>query len=214
MRRDINGVIRKSALAPLEAARSSAPLLQGLRILPGPLGSGNAPVVHRETPALEQVRVGLRRLHPVPDPMSQSRLDHLPGMVSSSPVQSREQTTTEAAALRQSIADNDWETLEPHGGIDAAIKRVLQAEEQSAPTKARTLATTDTWRTVASTPNVRRAEPRGCRLADGFVRSRSVAIPLSTHPFTATQVHRNPIHNGGCNDGDSSEMECVRYLYQ
>ena len=40
----------------------------------------------------------------------------------------------EAIMLRQAIADTDWDTLERHGGIDAAIKTVLQVEEQSAST--------------------------------------------------------------------------------
>ncbi len=40
----------------------------------------------------------------------------------------------EAIMLRQAIADTDWDTLERHGGIDAAIERVLQVEEQSAST--------------------------------------------------------------------------------
>ena len=38
----------------------------------------------------------------------------------------------EAIMLRQAIADTDWETLDRHGGIDAAIEKVLQVEEQSA----------------------------------------------------------------------------------
>ena len=32
----------------------------------------------------------------------------------------------EAVMLRQAIADTDWETLERHGGFDAAVKKVLQ----------------------------------------------------------------------------------------
>ena len=40
----------------------------------------------------------------------------------------------EAVMLRQAIADTDWDTLERHGGIGAAIERVLQVEEQSAST--------------------------------------------------------------------------------
>ena len=39
------------------------------------------PVVHQDTPALEQVRAGIGRLHPVPNHMRQGRLDHPPGMV-------------------------------------------------------------------------------------------------------------------------------------
>ena len=38
------------------------------------------PVVHQDTPALEQVRAGIGRLDPVPDHMRQGRLDHLPGI--------------------------------------------------------------------------------------------------------------------------------------
>ena len=40
----------------------------------------------------------------------------------------------EAVMLRQAIADTDWDTLERHGGINAAIKKVLQVEAQSAST--------------------------------------------------------------------------------
>ena len=58
-----------------------ASLLQGLRILPRPLGQVTRPVVHQDTPAFEQVRAGIGRLDPVPDHMRQGRLDHLPGMI-------------------------------------------------------------------------------------------------------------------------------------
>ena len=61
-------------------------------------------------------------------------MDSTTGDGPSSPVQCREQATPEAAVLRQAIADTHGETLERHGGIDAAIKRVLQVEEQSAST--------------------------------------------------------------------------------
>ena len=37
------------------------------------------PVVHQDTPALEQVRAGIGRLDPVPDHMRQGRLDDFPG---------------------------------------------------------------------------------------------------------------------------------------
>ena len=69
-------------------------------------------------------------------------------------------------------------------------------------------------RTVASTPDVRRVEPHGCQLVEGFVPIRSVAIPLSTRPFTARKVHENPIQNGGCNEGNGSALEHVSYLYK
>ena len=58
-----------------------ASLLSGLQVLPHPLGQVTCPVVHQDTPAFEQVRAGIGRLHPVPDHMRQGRLDHLPGMV-------------------------------------------------------------------------------------------------------------------------------------
>ena len=56
-------------------------LLQGLRILPGPLGQATRPVVHQDTAAFEQVRAGIGRLDPVADHMGQGRFDRLPGMV-------------------------------------------------------------------------------------------------------------------------------------
>ena len=46
-----------------------------------PFGEVTRPVVHQDTPALEQVRAGIGRLDPVPDHMRQGRLDHLPGMI-------------------------------------------------------------------------------------------------------------------------------------
>ena len=39
----------------------------------------------------------------------------------------------EAIMLRQAIADTDWEALERHGGFDAAVKKVLQSEQEAAP---------------------------------------------------------------------------------
>ena len=60
---------------------SRALLLSGVGIIPPPLGKVTCPVVHQDTPALEQVRARIGRLHPVPDHMRQGRLDHLPGMV-------------------------------------------------------------------------------------------------------------------------------------
>ena len=45
------------------------------------LGQVTRPVVHQDTPALEQVRAGIGRLDLVPDHMRQGRLDHLPGMI-------------------------------------------------------------------------------------------------------------------------------------
>ena len=57
-------------------------------------------------------------------------------------------------------------------------------------TTARPLATTGTWRTGASTPDVRRVERHGCWLVEGFVPSRSVAIALWTHPFVTVRSNR------------------------
>ena len=34
------------------------------------------------------------------------------------------------------------------------------------------------------------------------------------HPFTARRVHRNPVQNGRCNEGNGSAMERVSYLYK
>ena len=46
-----------------------------------PLGQVTRPVVHQDTPAFEQVRAGIGRLHPVADHVRQGRLDHFPGMI-------------------------------------------------------------------------------------------------------------------------------------
>ena len=57
----------------------------GIAVQPSPLiffaTQIGSPVVHQDTPALEKVRAGIGRLHPVPDNMRQGFLDHLPGMV-------------------------------------------------------------------------------------------------------------------------------------
>ena len=45
------------------------------------LGQVTCPVVHQDTPAVEQVRTGIGRLDTVLDHMCQGRLDYLPGMV-------------------------------------------------------------------------------------------------------------------------------------
>ena len=55
--------------------------LFGLARATDPLGQVTRPVVHQDTPALEQVGAGIGRLYTVPDRMCQGRLDHLPGMI-------------------------------------------------------------------------------------------------------------------------------------
>ena len=39
---------------------------------------------------------------------------------------------TEAAGLRQAIADADWDTVERHGALDAVVDKIDQAEEETA----------------------------------------------------------------------------------
>ena len=39
---------------------------------------------------------------------------------------------TEAAGLRQAIADADWDTVERHGGLDAVVDKIDQVEEETA----------------------------------------------------------------------------------
>ena len=46
-----------------------------------PLGQVTRPVVHQDSPALEQVRAGIGRLDTVANHMRQGRLDYVPGMV-------------------------------------------------------------------------------------------------------------------------------------
>ena len=78
-----------------------------------------------------------------------------------------------------------WREGHPAGNVaDAGDSEAEAAEKQ---TSAHPLATTGTWRTVVSTPDVRRVEPHGCQLAGGLVPSRSVAVPLSTHPFVTVR---------------------------
>ena len=66
---------------PLNSMAASAGGGNGRSILPQPFGRVTRPVVHRDTPALEQVRAGIGRLHVVPDHIRQGRLNHLPGMI-------------------------------------------------------------------------------------------------------------------------------------
>ena len=40
--------------------------------------------------------------------------------------------TPEAAVLRQAIADDDWDTVERHGGVDAVVDKIDQADEETA----------------------------------------------------------------------------------
>ena len=61
---------RSSPAGPGSRHRSPwASLLQGLPVLPRPLGQVTRPVVHQHAPALEQVGAGIGRLHPVPNLM-------------------------------------------------------------------------------------------------------------------------------------------------
>ncbi len=65
----------------LAPALVGASLICGLRIVPRLLGQVTCPVLHQDTPAVEQVGAGIGRLDPVANHMRQGRLDHLPGMV-------------------------------------------------------------------------------------------------------------------------------------
>ena len=56
-------------------------LLQGLPVLPRPLGQVLRPVVHQDTPALEQARATIGCLHQVPDHMLQGCLEHVQRVV-------------------------------------------------------------------------------------------------------------------------------------
>ena len=38
---------------------------------------------------------------------------------------------TEAEGFRQAMADADWDTVERHGGFDAAVRKVLQSEQET-----------------------------------------------------------------------------------
>ncbi len=53
----------------------------GLPRATDPPGQVTRPVVHQDTPALEQVRASIGRLDPVADHMRQGRLDHFSGMI-------------------------------------------------------------------------------------------------------------------------------------
>ena len=44
---------------------------------------------------------------------------------------------TEAAGLRQALADADWDTVERHGGFNAALKKILQWEQENPAPKGR-----------------------------------------------------------------------------
>ena len=42
-------------------------------------------------------------------------------------------TKTEAAGLRQAIADADWDTIERHGGVDAVVDKINQGTRKRWP---------------------------------------------------------------------------------
>ena len=52
---------------------------------------------------------------------------------------------TSAAALRQAIADADWDTVERHGGLDAVVEKIDHADEETAALK-------PPWRSTVSCP--------------------------------------------------------------
>ena len=55
--------------------------LFGLARATDPPGQITRPVIHQDTPALEQVGAGIGRLDPVANHMRKGRLDHLPGII-------------------------------------------------------------------------------------------------------------------------------------
>ena len=44
---------------------------------------------------------------------------------------------TEAAGLRQAIADADWDTVERHGGFAAVVQKINQSEQKRPPSNGR-----------------------------------------------------------------------------
>ena len=70
---------------------------------------------------------------------------------------------TEAAALRQAIAVADWDTVELHGGLDAAVKKILQSEQETGSSNDRGMI--DDFRLWGS----RRWRQMGRHLSDGGV---------------------------------------------
>ena len=79
---------------------------------PDSLGQVTCPVVHQDTPAVEQVGARIGRLDPVADHMRQGRLDHLPGMVRLQPFGN----TGHGPVPRRCGDESEQETGSPNDG--------------------------------------------------------------------------------------------------
>ena len=79
----------------------------------------------------DKLREAGRRIELVAVAWEQHVLDRAERVLTSWRGRSITDAEQQAIMLRQAIADADWETLERHGGFDAAVKKVLEVEEQS-----------------------------------------------------------------------------------
>ena len=79
----------------------------------------------------EKLREAGRRIQVVAVAWEQHVLDRAERVLTSWGGRSITDAEQQAIMLRQAIANADWETLERHGGFDAAVKKVLEVEEQS-----------------------------------------------------------------------------------
>ena len=111
----------------------------------------------------EKLRESGRRVEVVAVAWEQHVLDRAGRVLTSWRGRGISDAEQEAIMLRQAIADTDWDTLERHGGIDAAIEKVLQVEEQSASTNDPGMI--DDFRLWGS----RRCRQMGRHLSDGGV---------------------------------------------
>ena len=82
-------------------------------------------------PLWEKLRESGRRVEVVAVAWEQRLLDRAERVLASWRGRAISDAEQEAVLLRQAIADTDWETLERHGGWDAAVKKVLQTEQEA-----------------------------------------------------------------------------------
>ena len=80
----------------------------------------------------EKLRESGRRIEVVAVAWEQHLLDRAERVLTSWRGRAISDAEQEAVMLRQAIADTDWDTLERHGGFDAAVRKVLQSEEETA----------------------------------------------------------------------------------
>ena len=82
-------------------------------------------------PLWQMLRESGRRVEVVAVAWEQRLLDRAERVLTSWRGRAISDAEQEAIMLRQAIADTDWETLERHGGFNAAVKKIVQWEQEN-----------------------------------------------------------------------------------